>query len=93
MKKRTGLAIALIVAVSSLTVGCAGFDRSIKSMQSNFGNGLTREAKVYDQQGHLLADYIGQFDIQENDAGTKVLFDLNGKRHIIYNGTVIVDEK
>lgn len=49
--------------------------------------------KVYSHEGELLAEYEGKFDISENESGTKVKFDLNGKRTIIYNAIVIVDEK
>ena len=67
--------------------------RAMKSQESNFNGGITREVKVYDMQGDLIETYKGKFDVEhEND---KILFDdENGHRHIIYytTGTVVVDE-
>ena len=67
--------------------------RAIKTQESNFGGGITREVKVYDVEGDIIATYKGRFDIEyDND---RILFDdENGNRHIIYypTGNVIVDE-
>ena len=67
--------------------------RAIKTQESNLGGGITREVKVYDVEGDIIATYKGRFDIEyDND---RILFDdENGNRHIIYypTGNVIVDE-
>ena len=67
--------------------------RAIKTQESNLGGGITREVKVYDVEGDIIATYKGKFDIEyDND---RILFDdENGNRHIIYypTGNVIVDE-
>lgn len=67
--------------------------RAVKTQESNFGGGITREVKVYDVEGDVIAEYKGKFDIEyDND---RILFDdEKGNRHIIYypTGTVIVDE-
>jgi hypothetical protein len=39
-----------------------------------------------------MTTYKGKFDISENSDGTKVKFDINGKRVMIYNAIVIVEE-
>lgn len=65
----------------------------MKSCNSNWSGGLNREVIVYSMTGEELFRVEGQIDIQENDNGTKVLFDLNGKRYVFYNCSVIVIEK
>jgi hypothetical protein len=37
--------------------------------------------------------YEGKFDVQADKYGNKIKFDINGKRVLIYNATVIVAEK
>ena len=67
--------------------------RAMKSQESNFNGGITREVRVYDMNGDVIVTYRGKFDV-EHDAD-KVLFDdENGQRHIIYytTGTITVDE-
>lgn len=67
--------------------------REVKSQQSNFDGGITREVKVYDVEGDLIKEYRGKFDVDyDND---RIIFDdENGNRHIIYypTGTIIIDE-
>ncbi|GIO33110.1 hypothetical protein J2TS6_42510 [Paenibacillus albilobatus] len=55
-------------------------------------NGLKRTAVVYDQSGNKIKEYKGTFDVEVNEYGNKVKFDLDGKRILIYNATVIVEE-
>lgn len=67
--------------------------RAIKTQDSNFNGGITREVTVYDMDGDVLAHYKGKFDVEYSDE--RILFDdENGQRHIIYfkSGTVVVDE-
>lgn len=70
--------------------------RAQKSFESETSGGLYRVVKVYDMEGEQLAEYSGKFDVQEhNNSGiTKIKFDCDGKRHVIYcsTGTVIIDE-
>lgn len=57
---------------------------------------LYKVVKVYDMQGEQIAEYKGKFDLEEQQTNevTKIKFDNDGKRHIIYcsTGTVIIDE-
>ena len=73
-----------------------GGERTQKTFNSRTDGGLYRIVKVYDMEGEEIARYEGKFDIEENYEGgiTKVKFDMEGKRHIIYSstGTVIIDE-
>lgn len=67
--------------------------RAIKSQESNFKGGITREVKVYDVNGKIIQEYKGKFDIDYDD--DRIIFDdEKGNRHVIYypTGTVIVDE-
>lgn len=90
MKKRI-----IVMAVCALSVmimtGCgASWDRTMKDISSNYGGGLDRTVTVYDMQGEPIREYTGKIDVEANEG--KVLFDLDGKRTIIYNATVIVQE-
>lgn len=95
----TGFGIGFIVLVVIGIYLCwaqfntASGERSLKNYKSEHSGGLVRTVDVYDNYGHLLQHYEGKLDVETNDAGTKVLFDLNGKRTIIYGAIVIVQEK
>jgi hypothetical protein len=83
----------LILMVIVLS-GCGeSFQRSVKSFTSEYTGGLERKVEVYSSSGQLLKTYEGKLDIETNEYGSKVLFDMDGKRTIIYNATVIVEEK
>jgi hypothetical protein len=90
--KKLILAVSLGVLLLPLTGCTSRFDRSVKNVESNWFGGLNRTVEVYDFQGHKIRTYEGKLDLQETN-GNKVLFDLDGKRHVIYNAIVIVDEK
>lgn len=91
MKKKRCIAVVVVTMVTLLCAGCgASWDRTVKSYQSNYGGGLNRTVTVYDMQGDPIAEYSGKIDLEENEG--KVLFDLNGKRTVIYNATVIAQE-
>jgi endo-1,4-beta-D-glucanase Y len=95
MKKKK-LTKMLILGASLISLaGCvpASWERAAKDFHSNINGGLNRIATVYDQNGHVIKRYEGKFDIQDTQYGNKVKFDVNGKRVIIYNATVIVEEK
>ena len=91
MKKK----ITIIGLLILLTLGIGGcgqsFQRDLKGFTSEYGGGLNRTLTVYDMTGKPIKSYSGKFDIQSTEGG-KILFDLNGKRTIIYNATVIVEE-
>lgn len=89
-KKKVALAAAIAALAVSATGCTAEWDRSMKDIGSNFNGGLDRTVTVYDMQGEPIKEYTGKIDVEANEG--KVLFDLNGKRTIIYNATVIVQE-
>jgi hypothetical protein len=94
MMKKNKMAAMLVLGLSLMSLtGCSeSWKRAVKDVDSNFG-GLNRVATVYDANGHVIKRYEGKFDVQADQYGNKVKFDINGKRVLIYNATVIVEEK
>jgi len=100
MLKGLSIIIIFIVGIVGVWIGGNWYynhtergKRAMKSQESNFNGGITREVNVYDMNGDVIVTYRGKFDV-EHDAD-KVLFDdESGKRHIIYytTGTITVDE-
>ena len=98
MKKKIGFgvsggAILFIIIVLVIVLNTASGHRWMKSVQSDFGNGLTREIVVYDAVGNEIYSQTGKFDIEFYD--DRIMYDdENGNRHNIYfkTGTVIVNE-
>ena len=83
-------AAMLLVTLLSGCTGCATWQRSCKSCQSEISGGLDRTVNVYAYNGQLIATYTGRIDVEQNE--TKVLFDMDGKRYIYYNAIVEVIE-
>ena len=82
--------VALVVALA----GCSeGFQRDVKTAVSEYTGGLKRVATVYAADGSVIARYEGKFDVQSSEYGNKVLFDVDGRRIIIYNATVVIEER
>lgn len=95
---KTGMITAVIVLV--LIIGAviwyfntAAGERTMKNFKSNNLGGMNRTVKIYSSDGKLIREYSGKIDIQDTEYGNKVLFDVNGKRVVIYNATVITEEK
>lgn len=86
------LVLAGVLLVSFYFTTASG-QRTLKTLGSDTSGGIERTVEVYDQQGHLIKEYEGKLDVETNEYGNKVLFDLDGKRTIIYNATVIVQER
>ncbi|WP_177177302.1 DUF5052 family protein [Bacillus sp. MUM 116] len=89
--------IGTVLVVSS---GCSSLERASKDIKSEYGGGLNRIVTVYDNAGHVIRTYEGRIDIAnqtDSEGGTtgsdKVKFEVNGKRVILYNATVVVEEK
>ncbi len=92
MKNKIGCIVLLLMMLFSLS-GCAAWDREVKDFKSDMKGGLDRIATVYDNSGNPIATYEGEIDIEESEYGNKVKFDLDGKRVILYNCSVIIEEK
>ncbi len=82
--------VMLCGIILSGCTGCATWQRSCKTCQSEIAGGLDRTVNVYSYDGTKIASYTGRIDIEENES--KVLFELNGKRYIYYNALVEVIE-
>lgn len=87
------MGVMLIIVLTLSMTGCACLTRMGKSIGSDLTGGLDRVVTVYDQNGNVIQTYEGKIDIEDTDYGNKILFDLNGKRIVIYNSIVIVEEK
>lgn len=90
MKK---LILAVVTSIIFLS-GCtsASFEREMKSWESETNGGLNRVITVYDYNGDVIKTYEGKIDIETSTSNDKVLFDLNGKRNIIFGGIVTIEE-
>ncbi|WCK53808.1 hypothetical protein PP175_21195 [Aneurinibacillus sp. Ricciae_BoGa-3] len=100
MRRSTKIGLGVLFAVILIIAGAvywyvntASGERAIKNFKSNNSGGLERTVRVYGNNGQLIKEYQGKLDIQDTQYGNKVLFDLNGKRVVIYNATVITEEK
>ena len=83
--------IAMVAVLILACTGCASWQRSIKSIKSDMGNGLDRTVTVYDYSGKKIDSWSGKFDVSESE--NEVYFDDdNGKRVIIHGGIVINEE-
>jgi len=89
MKRR--LLMVLVLAICVTLTGCESWDRAVKDWGSSV-NGLSRKAEVFDQNGNVIKTYNGTFDVEVNEYGNKVKFDIDGKRVLIYNATVVIEE-
>ena len=92
------LKIILVVALIIIIVGGsfalffrgADFQRSWKTMKSNYTGGLNRCVIVYDYNGNELRRWEGKFDVSESE--NEVYFDYNNKRVIVHGGIIINEE-
>ena len=88
---KTGIVIVLICILMLVCTGCASWRRDIKSIKSDFHNGLDRTVTVYDYNGKKIDSWSGKFDVSASE--NEVYFDdANGKRVIIHGGIVINEE-
>ena len=89
MKKRIFI-MGVITTTMLFLTGCASWDRTTKSIGSDFAGGLNRTVTVYDYNGQEIKSWSGKFDVSESE--NEVYFDKDGKRVIIHGGIVINEE-
>lgn len=93
MKRYAVLALAL--AVGSTLAGCTnpgGLEAQQQKDAVSSSQGLHRVVTVYSQDGKtILRQYEGQFDVDSSNG--RIKFDIWGKRVLIYNSPVIIEEK
>ena len=97
--KRLIITIAVLIIISLFMMGATGgcqdtesMKRAAKTQESENNGGLKRVLTIYSYDGKKIKTYEGKFDIEYTEGG-KILFDLDGKRHIIYNAVAVCDEK
>ena len=90
MKKRIIVLSLITIGVIGLTGCTENFQRTMKTMSSDWTGGLNRTVTVYDYNGEEIGSWSGKFDVSNNDQET--FFDVNGKRVIIQGGIVINEE-
>ena len=81
----------VVIALCAVFLGnTASFRRGMKDIASEYGGGLNRTLTAYSATGEKIGEWKGKIDVELSE--NKVKFDLNGKRTIIYNCIVIVQE-
>ncbi|WP_303816370.1 hypothetical protein [Acidaminococcus timonensis] len=91
MKKNIIVLAAVFALIGVIISQSARFQRSWKSMKSNWGNGLYRTVTVYDYNGKAIKSWTGKFDVSSSEEETW-FDDENGKRVIIHGGIVVNQE-
>ena len=89
MKRIIAGTLTFVLIVGALC-GCAGFQRSMKTIGSDITGGLDRTVTVYSYDGEKLGEWSGKFDVSSSEQET--FFDIDGKRVIIQNGIIINEE-
>ena len=83
--------IAMVVAIVGCLTGCsASFKRGVKDFHSEYGGGLNRTVTAYSATGEKIGEWHGKIDVEIDE--NRLKFDLDGKRTIFYNATVIIQE-
>ena len=90
MKRKIIMFATISLLLISLT-GCTWWNDRVKTFQSNTV-GLRRDVYVYSYTGQLLKTYSGNVVRIENDL-TGTIIQLDNKRIVVENATVISEEK
>ncbi|HBF6293744.1 TPA: DUF5052 family protein [Clostridioides difficile] len=71
--------------------GCTGIQSSMKDAESDV-SGLNRTVNVYSDDGEVLKTYTSKsMRVKDGDGGT-ITLDFDGKRVIICNAHVVIEE-
>lgn len=94
-------AIVTIVVVALVMVGVGWYNthtasgaRALKDYQSNLSNGIERTLKVIADDGYIIYEREGKFDVEVHD--DYIVFDENHVRTILYRSltsTLSIEEK
>lgn len=94
-------AIVTIVVVALVMVGVGWYNthtasgaRALKDYQSNLSNGIERTLKVIADDGYIIYEREGKFDVEVHD--DYIVFDENHVRTILYRSltsTLTIEEK
>lgn len=86
--------ILLMFGVGWYNTHTASGARALKDYQSNISNGIERTLKVVADDGYILYQREGKFDIEVHD--NYIVFDEKGVRTILYRSltsTLVIEEK
>jgi len=91
----TGILIIVIIAFSLhfYNTKTATGARNYKDYQSNIHNGIERTLKIVADDGYVIYEREGKFDIEIHD--DYIVFDENGERTIIYRSytsSLVIEE-
>ena len=94
-------AIVTIVVIALVMVGVGWYNthtasgaRALKDYQSNLSNGIERTLKVIADDGYIIYEREGKFDVEVHD--DYIVFDENHIRTILYRSltsTLTIEEK
>ena len=94
-------AIVTIIVVALVMVGVGWYNthtasgaRALKDYQSNLSNGIERTLKVIADDGYIIYEREGKFDVEVHD--DYIVFDENHVRTILYRSltsTLTIEEK
>lgn len=100
-----GKTAAIVALVCILVIGCviggvafyntqtASGQRALKDFHSNMDNGIDRNIRIIANDGYVIYEHTGHFDIELHD--NYIVFDEDGQRTIIYHdvtSSIIVEE-
>ena len=88
-------AVLISAGIMLALAGCTeSTRRDIKTTVSEWTGGMNRTITAYDYTGKPIKSWKGKVDIAAPNSGPpRVLFDINGKRVIIYNAIVIAEQE
>lgn len=65
--------------------------RQLKTVKSEFDNGLDRTITLYDYNGNKIKSWTGKFDVTDSDE--EVFFDTEDNKRVIIHGGIVVNEE
>ncbi len=84
------LAVAAILTATIGLTGCASIGQAGKSLQNEFGSGLTRRVTFYSYDGKVLKTWEGKIFTEGNE-GESLHFQVDGKRMTV-SGAYTIEE-
>lgn len=91
MKKKV-ISLLLIGAIGFSFVGCSSVGRMSKSFESNT-KGLHRVVKVLAMDGTVVETYESKSMLVTDGDGGTITLDFDGRRVVLCNSQVIIEEK
>jgi len=86
--------VALMAGIGWYHTNTADGARTMKDYQSNMNNGIERTLRVIADDGMVIYEYEGKFDIEVHKES--IVFDEQGVRTVLYRSltsTLVIEEK